>query len=148
MSAGDKSKTSLMKLKFTWLSRGLMLLYAMTVCLLCFTHFDGSINMNEEWFGIGKDKIAHFLMFLPFPVISYLSLPHVGDTPLKFLRFCILDFIAGVMLGAAIELLQGVEGFRSADVKDLFADCCGLAAAIFCLQFFEAFIKKRRKSVK
>lgn len=126
----------------------LFVLYLAALCFCCFWNFSGGLDLGGEWFGIHKDKVIHFVMFLPFPVISYLSLPHVGDTPLKFLRFCILDFIAGVMLGAAIELLQGVEGFRSADVKDLFADCCGLAAAVFCLQFFEAFIKKRRKSVK
>ena len=134
MSAGDKSKTSLMKLKFTWLSRGLMLLYAMTVCLLCFTHFDGSINMNEEWFGIGKDKIAPILMYMAFHT-------HHGN-PWRLIIFMTVTILIGAAAGAGIELLQMTTKYRSCDILDFRADCIGLLAGSFLVMIYAAVSRK------
>ena len=142
MHAGDNSKTSLMKRKFTWLSRGLMLLYAMTVCLLCFTHFDGSINMNEEWFGIGKDKIAHFLMFLPFPILMYMAFHTHHGNPWRLIIFMTVTILIGAAAGAGIELLQMTTKYRSCDILDFRADCIGLLAGSFLVMIYAAVSRK------
>ena len=100
--------------------------------------------MNTEILGLPADKVVHFLLFFPFPIISYITFPDMRKTPAGFLRFSITVFIAGVCLGGAIELIQGISGYRSCDSKDLLADCYGLAASTAVMQVYEAFLKKRR----
>ncbi len=126
--------------------RIILILYLLGLCFCCFWDFRGSVDMSRDLFGLPADKVTHFLMFFPFPVITYLSFPKFSDTPLGFLRFSIITLIVGIVTGAATELVQGWSGYRSCDKMDLLADCCGLASSTLMVQFHEAFIRKRRKT--
>lgn len=142
MLAADKSMTLRMKKKFTWFSRFLMLLYAVTVCLLCFGHFDGSISMGEDWFGIPKDKAAHFLMFLPFPILMYMAFHTHRGKPWRLILFMVLTILIGAAVGGGIELLQMTTAYRSCDIMDFRADCLGLLAGSVLTMMYAAISKK------
>ena len=109
-----------------YLSRIVLALYIISVCLLCFLNLGPGPDMNTEWFGIPKDKIAHFLMFFPFPALVTLVFCKPGWNAQKFIGFMLVVLVSGIAAGGAIELLQGVTTYRSCDIKDFRADCIGL----------------------
>ena len=86
--------------------------------------------MNSGLFGILNDKVVHFLLFFPMPFIAYFAFPRTRDTKRKFNKFCVSVFLLGTAVGAATEIVQGWTGYRSKDIIDLAADCCGLVCAI------------------
>ena len=51
----------------------ILVLYAACVCFLCFGQFDGVEKAPQFIFGIPSDKIVHFCMFFPFPILTYFS---------------------------------------------------------------------------
>ena len=66
------------------------------------------------------DKAKHFIVFYVLSVLASLALPH---SRLHRIGLVILAF------GGAIEILQGLVG-RDASWFDLFADACGISAAL------------------
>ena len=54
----------------TILARILFLLYLGAIALLCFMHVDKLPDVQKFIFGIPTDKIVHFGMFLPFPILA------------------------------------------------------------------------------
>ncbi len=127
--------------------KALFFLYLAGLCFCCFWNFRGSIDLSTELWGIiPKDKVVHFLLFFPMPLMTYLAFPGLRDTPYRYLRFSVVAFAASILFGALTEGIQWMTGYRSCDWKDLLADICGITAAFACLQFFEAFVKKRRVS--
>lgn len=128
--------------------KGILVLYIIGLCFCCFWDFRGSIDFSTGWFGAASDKVVHFLLFFPFPILSYCAFPGMRDTGTRLTRFCIAVFVIGVAVGVATEVVQGWTGYRSRDSLDLVADCCGLAASVICLQVFEMIKRKRRKAEK
>ena len=128
--------------------KAIFILYIIGLCFCCFWNFRSSIDLSTELWGIPKDKIAHFCMFFPFPIIFYLAFPKLRNTPRRYLKFSILALATGVATGLAIEIIQGWSGYRSCDMTDLLADFCGLAAAVLILQVFEAFVMNKRRAGK
>jgi hypothetical protein len=51
----------------------LFCLYIAAVAYLCFARPDEVPSLPETWFGLPADKVAHFLMFLPFPFLGYIA---------------------------------------------------------------------------
>lgn len=48
-------------------------LYIAAVCYLCFSKPGDIPTIQLNFFGLPVDKIVHFLMFLPFPLLAYRS---------------------------------------------------------------------------
>lgn len=107
------------------ISRFLLILYIIAVAILCFGRFNGGIDMSSELFGIPKDKIAHFTMFLPYPILMYLAFYRPGSK-VRLVLFLTAVIIAGGILAGATELIQGMLQYRSADITDFRADCLGI----------------------
>lgn len=110
--------------------KGVFTVYLILLFICCFWDFRGSIDLNTGIFGPHTDKVVHFLLFLPFPVTAYFAFPGLRDTKLRLARFCLLAFLAGTAIGTLIEKIQGWTGYRSCDIIDVAADCCGLVCAI------------------
>ena len=123
-----------MKPRIVTLSRILLVLYLVGVCVLCFGHFDSLPQIHDKILGIERDKVFHFLMFLPFPLLAYFSLRKEPDGPWKALGEILLLFLAGCIVAAATEIGQGMIPYREADPKDFLAD--GLALAFSSLVVF------------
>ena len=137
-----------MRDRIHYIIKSLFYIYILGLCFCCFWNFRGSIDLGTEWWGIPKDKIVHFFLFFPFPIVFYLAFPKLRNSPRRYLKFSILALATGVATGLAIEIIQGWSGYRSCDMTDLLADFCGLAAAVLILQVFEAFVMNKRRAGK
>lgn len=118
----------------TILSRVLFLLYVCAVCLICFADSASLPDLQHFIFGIPTDKIVHFIMFAPFPILSYLSFDHPSGKPGKSVLFVFLALLAGAFLAISTEVIQSYLPSRSMDIKDFYADAMALgASSIFIL---------------
>ena len=101
-------------------------LYFIAVGILCFCRFDGGIDLPSTFWGIPQDKLAHFLMFLPYPILATLALHLPAGKPRSMILFLLWVVIAGGVIAGATELIQGTTGYREADIADFRADCLGI----------------------
>jgi len=112
--------------KQSLISRIIFVLYLCAVAWLCFGHFDSTPDVPTVIFGIPTDKIVHFSMFLPFPIVTYFAFNRYSDKFLKAFLWLWAVFFIGALLAAGTELGQGMTDYRSADHRDFLADLCGL----------------------
>ena len=106
----------------------LFCLYILAVGIMCFAKPDGLPSMTFDWFGLPADMIAHFLMFIPFPVLAYFAfVPVRCGKCRKFLCIIAIAIIAAVM-ALMTEKVQELLGYRSFEIKDLIADLSGTVA--------------------
>ena len=90
----------------------LLIAYLAVLCWLCFGKFDSvTASFPGYTLGIPTDKIVHFIMFLPFPLLCWL----------------LIFFGAGCLLAAGTELGQTLIAYRAGDPGDFLAD--GIAIA-------------------
>lgn len=120
--------------------RILLVLYIIGVAFLCFATFDQTVpTLKWTLFDIPSDKLGHFLMFLPFPVLCFFSFPYRGVRLLPCLLSVLAIFAVGAAFAGATELIQGWLPKRKADLYDFQADFLGLcvsAVPVFCLAVY------------
>ena len=101
-------------------------LYLVAVAVLCFAHFPESEDVPNELWGIPMDKIVHFLMFFPFPVLAYLAFDrYPGKRGASVLRTA-AALLCGCAFAAVTELVQSRLPYRSGDPADFRADAFAL----------------------
>lgn len=110
----------------TTLFRLLTLLYLAAVAVLCFAKFSSLSSVPGSFLGIPTDKIVHFFMFMPFPVLALLSFELKKPHLFKLVLIVVLLFITGCLLAWATEYVQGLLPYRDMDPKDFRADSLGL----------------------
>ena len=52
-------------------------LYLIAIAVLCFGKFSDLPSVSNTILGIPTDKVVHFVMFFPFPILAFLAY----DTP-------------------------------------------------------------------
>ena len=109
----------------------LLVLYLIAVAWLCFGHFSSIPHVKMFYWGIPTDKIVHFLMFFPFPLLAFGAFDKYTTKPWHSFLFVAVLFALGCMLAGATEIGQTYTKYRSGDLKDFKAD--GLALGISCL---------------
>ena len=78
---------------------------------MCFAKPDDLPSMTFDWFGLPADMIAHFLMFIPFPVLAYFAfVPERYGKSRKFLCMMAIAFTAAAM-ALATEKVQELLGY-------------------------------------
>ena len=110
----------------TILARILFVVYLAAIAFLCFMHADKIPDMQKTLFGIPTDKVAHFLMFLPFPILAFLAYDHVTNKVWSVVLFAVLTFAVGAAIAWGTEYIQGMLPYRSRDVADFRADLLAL----------------------
>ena len=101
-------------------------LYLVAVAVLCFARFPESEDVPKSLLGIPMDKIVHFLMFFPFPVLAYLAFDRYrGKRRASVLRAA-AALLCGCAFAAVTELVQSRLPYRSGDPADFRADACAL----------------------
>lgn len=111
------------------LSRICLVLYLVAVCILCFGHFTSTPKVQPSFLGIPTDKIVHFLMFFPFPILVYFAFDYYGQKRhWKFLGVA-FTLLAGEAIALGTELGQGLTTYRNKDPWDLLADSIALVVA-------------------
>ncbi|MBO6170428.1 MAG: VanZ family protein [Bacteroidales bacterium] len=128
-----------------WVFRILTVLYLIAVAVLCFSNFSHMSEMPRTVFGLPADKVVHFVMFLPFPVLSYFSFDvrKAGPVPAMLLLVCM--FALGCLLAWGTELIQSRIPYRSMDPADFKADRIGLICGSL-VSFFILLLKHKKNN--
>ena len=116
-----------MKKNVLILSRILLVLYLICLGILCFGNFSGMPEMEKKILGFDPDKVVHFLMFVPFPILAWLASGRRPSGPWPALGLTLLLFLIGCALAACTEIVQQFLSWRSADPRDFSADALALA---------------------
>lgn len=101
-------------------------IYLAAVIYLCLMKPDNLPQTELYLFGFPLDKVAHFLMFLPFPALSYMTLWEKGRKTWAELLILLSCLAVGDGLAFLTEHLQAMTQYRSSDIKDIYADMTGL----------------------
>lgn len=110
-------------------------IYMAIIFSLCFFNFSfqEGIEIPLYILGIPVDKVVHFLMFVPFPILISLA-------------FCRTGAFLVLLLGALLAIFtEGVQyyllPYREGDILDFAADMTGIAAGLLCLILFKYCLK-------
>lgn len=125
------------------LFRIIMILYLIAVAYLCFANFNKLPQAPRMFLGIPTDKVVHFCMFFPFPILAFFAYDELTDTPLKAFGALISICAIGCIFAGLTEIVQGSLPYRYQDIKDFGADC--LAIGIASLLVFIIDLSKMRK---
>ena len=120
--------------------------YLAVVAYCCFGHFSDLPSISKCFLGIPADKIVHFLMFFPFPILCYLSFNRHTVNPWRSVLQVSMALVAGGILAAATEIGQSFTDYRSGDIMDFCADLISLATAS-ALTLAVAHIKIRKARI-
>ena len=102
-------------------------LYLAAVAYLCFAKPDDMPQLPNIWFGLPSDKIAHFLMFMPFPFLGYLAF-YISEMSIGRKLILMIGLLAtGAIAAIGTEQVQALLQYRTFDIKDLLADSIGLS---------------------
>ena len=101
--------------------------YLLVVAWLCFGKFSSTQNIPWSILGIPSDKLVHFCMFFPFPILAFLAFDRFTNTVPASLAFGACTLVVGVLLAMGTEWGQAtLTDYRSGDRMDLLADCIAL----------------------
>ena len=118
-----------MKRKLKTLFKILFFLYLAVVLILCFSQFESTPNVPFTILGIPTDKVVHFCMFFPFPILAFLAFDRYTETVSSTLLFSGITLLVGILLAGGTEWGQAhLTDYRSGDPLDLLAD--GLALVL------------------
>ena len=102
-------------------------LYLVAIAVLCFGKFSNMPAVTETILGIPTDKVVHFAMFLPFPILAFLAYDKFTGTVRSVLLFALVTFLAGCLIAAGTEIGQAcLTEYRSGDPGDFVADLLAL----------------------
>lgn len=130
-------------MKKTLIAQILLLLYMAAVFFVCFGHIDNNAVKLDRIFGIETDKLIHGILFLPFPILVYLSFGSRSKNAFESLCLATGLFLTGALIAAATEYFQGFTTYRSSDIRDFYADSIGLGIASVAVLITD--IRRHRK---
>ncbi len=107
--------------------RILFLLYIAGMMYLCFGHFENAPSIEINFLGIPTDKLVHFGMFFPFPVLAFLAFDPYTETKGKTFLCVGVTLLIGLLIAFGTEWGQAsLTDYRSGDPLDFLADSIGL----------------------
>ena len=118
-------------------------LYLAAVAVLCFGKFDSSQDVPMDLWGIPTDKIVHFLMFFPFPILACLASGGYRGERWQATFRTVIAFLAGCAFAAATEWVQTWLSYRSGDPVDFGADALAILLSSIIVLFIV--LAKHRK---
>ena len=127
-------------------SQVIFFLYVAGVLFLCFGHFEQTPSIEWSLFGIPNDKVVHFCMFFPFPILAFLAFDRYTESVRSTLLFSGITLLVGILLAAGTEWGQAhLTDYRSGDPMDLLADGIALVLSTLLVIFLD--IRKQKKRV-
>ena len=119
-------------------------LYILAVLFLCFGKFENTPDVPWSLLGIPSDKLVHFCMFFPFPILAFLAFDRFTETPKSTFLFSGITWVLGMGLAFATEWGQAhLTDYRSGDPWDLLAD--GLAITLSTIVVIIWDLSKQKK---
>ena len=123
--------------------QALFFLYVAMVLYLCFGHFDNIQSVPRTILGIPSDKVVHFCMFFPFPILAFLAYDRLTKTPWQALAALISICAIGCAFAGLTEVVQDFLPYRVKDLNDFGSDC--LAVGIASVLVFIVDVSKMKK---
>ena len=124
--------------------RVLLLLYLASVLFLCFGQFESGSEVPSTLLGIPTDKLVHFCIFFPFPILAYFSFDRYTETLRSTLLFTGITLLAGILLAGGTEWGQShLTDYRSGDPLDFLADSISLFLSTLLVIYLD--IRKQKK---
>jgi VanZ family protein len=118
-------------------------IYIAALCYLCFAKPDDMPSIEITFFGLPIDKVAHFLMFLPFPFLAFKSFEPADCRSARRILLLLGITAAGTALAALTEFIQGYLAYRSEEASDLVSDYMGLGTGVIIVIIYLIFRKHR-----
>ena len=116
------------------IAKVVFLLYLAAVLYLCFGQFSNMDNVPKQLFGFDSDKVVHFLMFFPFPLLFYLAFGRDSRSVWLSMAQTLCILLLGSLIAAGTEWIQDSIPNRSPDIADFRADflalCCSSAIVL------------------
>ena len=134
-----------MQLKMRYISAFLLCAYIVAVAVLCFMKPSSLPQVEMDFFGIPMDKVVHFIMFLPFSILAYMTFWPADAGKLRKMAVLLVILIFGAGMAVATEKIQAMTGYRSGDIMDFAADMTGILAGAALTALF-ILLKKDRKN--
>ena len=127
----NKSKTG--RSAFRILMLCLFIVYMGAIAYACFTSDIPDTKLPKQIFGIDIDKIVHFCMFIPFPILGTPALNFKG----KYWRTLIIASLLAILTAFAVENLQSLlTEVRVTDPADLNANTLGIALGMLTMTIY------------
>lgn len=105
-----------------------LIVYLAAVAFLCFSRPENLPEMDVKTFlGIPIDKVLHFIMFLPYPILAGLSFIGKQTRLPVSLLILALAIITGAGISYGTEAIQAQTGYRAYEISDFYADMTGIA---------------------
>lgn len=115
------------------LFRALLIIYIGAIAYLCFAKMNNLPQVQKEFFGIPTDKLVHFCMFFPFPIIAFYAFDRRLKSRAELLSSLIKLCAWGCIFAGVTEMVQATLPYRSQDVKDFAADCIAIGISSLIL---------------
>lgn len=129
--------------RYIWIAA--LCIYFIAVAYLCFMKTDEIPTLRPFLWGIPTDKLAHFLMFFPYPVLFYAAFQPFGRKKMFHFLVIMSALATGAGIALITEHIQGLLEYRSYDMIDFQADFLGMACSAF---FVFLYILIRRVDIK
>ncbi len=123
----------------------IFILYLLAVAVLCLMPTSSFPDVRPDIFGIPIDKIVHFIMFFPFPILAYAALKPATSNTLRPFIMTLIILSFGCNAATATEVAQKfLTDYRSADIFDLIADIISMCVSSVIIFIIEL----RRQNIK
>lgn len=123
-----------------------LLLYFAAVAYLCFGKFNSLPNIGYTIFGFPTDKVVHFAMFFPLPILLYWAFNWKTGKVWKSLLLVAFLIGIGLLTSMSTELIQGLTTYRSKDIMDFAADSISVCISAVIVLIIELFKDFKRSS--
>lgn len=119
--------------------------YLAAVGLLCFLRPSSLPDMDIKTFlGIPIDKMLHFLMFLPYPILSSLVFISKDCSYACSLLIVTVLAITGAGVAYGTEMIQASTGYRSYEINDFYADLTGIVTGSLMALAYLTYLKLKK----
>lgn len=124
----------------------IMVLYVFAVGFLCFANFHQMSNVPKAFLGIPIDKVIHFFMFFPFPILAFFAYDRLTNTPWQALAALVSICAIGCAFAGLTEVIQDTLPYRTKDLHDFGADCLAVGLASILVFILDVSKMKKQKT--
>ena len=112
--------------------------YIIAVLCLCLLNLSSTTqNLSFTFLGIPSDKIAHYLMYMAYPVVGWLFLSYNRRLRIRPQYIYTTLAITGIVFSALTEALQTLlTTYRTTEALDLLANVLGILTGTLLMWIF------------